>query len=78
MQVFPEGIEFAAQPRFTQNQVSLDVVHLHFSSLKAVRFLLLWLAVRLQLLLIYRCTKLLLFLDLQNFVPSRPEKEGRP
>ena len=61
MQVFPKGIKFAAQPRSTQNQIfGLGVVHLHFPSLKAVRFLLLWLAVRLQLLLIHRRAKLLL------------------
>ena len=79
MQVFPKDIRFAAQPRSTQNQISNpDMVHLHFSSLKAVRFLLLWLAVRLQLLLIHKRTKLLLFLDLQDFVPSWPEKESRP
>ena len=79
MQVFPKGIKFADQPRPTQNHTfSLNVVHLHFSSLKAVRFLLLWLAVRLQLLLIHKRTKLLLFLDLQDFVPSWPEKESRP
>ena len=79
MQVFPKGIKFAAQPRSTQNQIfSLDAVHLHLSILKAVRSLLLWLAVHLQLLLILRHTKLLLFLDLQNFVPSWLEKESRP
>ena len=79
MQLFPKGVKFAAQPRSTQNQIfSLDVVRLHFSSLKAVRFLLFWLTGRLQLLLIHRHTKLLLFLDLQNLFPRWPEKESRP
>ena len=79
MQVFPKEIKFAAQPHSTQNQIfGLDVVHLHFSRLKGARFLLLRLAVRIQLLLIHRRTKLLIFLDLQNFVLSWPEKESRP
>ena len=79
MQLFPKGIKYAAQPRSTQSQIfSLDVVRLHFSSLKAVCFLLLWLAVRLQLLLVHRRTKLLLFLDLQYFLQSWPEKESHP
>ena len=75
MQLFPKGIKYAAQPRSTQSQIfSLDMVRLHFSSLKAVCFLLLWPAVRLQLLLIHRRTKLLLFLDLQYFLQNWPEK----